>query len=85
MGNEPGRPKPGSHAHRPARGELLPALSRDEWGIHEVWCHPDDTDELVHGGGLTVVNGRPATAVVVDRHAYADQLRITLGERADSW
>lgn len=68
-----GRPGAGSHPVRPARGELVSAMNPGRAAFWEVWAHPDDTPELLRG---IVVNGIPATVTVVDRHAYADQLRI---------
>lgn len=73
------RPAAGSHAPRPERGQLISCLipaHHDGQELYEVWCHPDDTAELLDGG-IRSVNGRPARAFLVDRQAHADTLRIT--------
>lgn len=67
------RPQPGTHAPRPARGELVGCTNAPLPA--EVWCNPDDTAAFLADG--IVVNGVRCRVQVVDRLAYADQLRIT--------
>jgi hypothetical protein len=74
------RPRPGSHPPRPARGTLDSCLIPGRDGVHEVWCHPADTAELLRG---IVVNGVACEVRLVDRLAYADTLRITVKKEAD--
>lgn len=63
----------------------LNAANHDGYAIYEVWCHPDDTAGLL-SGGLSRVNGVEARAWLVDRLAFADQLRVILMDRGDySW
>jgi hypothetical protein len=68
------RPEPGTNSPRPARGQLESCLISGTDGLHEVWCHPDDTAELLQG---VTVNGVPCHVELVDRLAYADTLRFT--------
>ena len=69
-------PSPGSHSPRPARGQIVSAMYYEPGAdIFEVWVHPDDTADLL-AGGIRRVNGLPVSVIVVDRLAYADQLRI---------
>lgn len=72
------RPLPGSHSPRPARGapETCFAAELDDRGVYELWVHPDDTAGML---GEVAVNGRRGRGELVDRLAFADQVRLTLG------
>lgn len=74
------RPLPGSHPPRPQRGAPELCFAAEARGLYELWVHPDDT-----AGFLTpelVVDGRPARGELVDRLAFADQVRVVLGAAA---
>lgn len=76
------RALPGSHAPRPARGAPLPCFTFEtpERCVYEIWTHPEDTGALT---GEVVVDGRRGHGEVVDRLAFADQVRIvTVGAAA---
>jgi hypothetical protein len=74
------RPMPGTHSPRPRRGTMESALNEANHagvGISEVWVHPADTADLLNGG-IEYVNGHRVYVTVVDRLAFADQLRIVV-------
>lgn len=74
------RPAPGSHPPRPKQGSPELCFAAAAQGLYELWVHPDDTAALT--GDAVVVNGRRGRGELVDRLAFADQIRVVLGAPA---